>query len=248
MKRWARSFRQELRTEPPRPFTVEMPRARRVSTVGLLLSFASLGGVSSCLYDSSHRCDEGQSFDAVAGVCVCEAALNLIAGEHGCVACGAHEVAANGACGCEAGYARTDGGLCKLPPEALGAACTDNAGCTDPTFNACHVSSAGSGYCTLADCSSDADCTGGYACNLSVTPSFCQKPPEGAGKTCASGDDCAGTAATYCETYKTHVCYVEGCSLTKNDCFPGKECCDLTGPSFGTIQKQICVDSGACGK
>jgi hypothetical protein len=213
----------------------------------VLLAFASLGGVSSCLFDSGNRCDEGQKFDSAAGLCVCDETLNKIAGDHGCVSCGEHEVAANDACGCETGYVRTDG-KCQLVPEALGAACTGDAECADATYGTCHILADRTGYCTNAECTSDADCSGGYACNLTATPSYCERPPAGAGMSCGSDADCAGTAATFCETFQTHVCYVEGCSLTENDCFPGKECCDLTAQSFGTIKKQICVDAGTCKK
>jgi hypothetical protein len=204
-----------------------------------------LGGASSCLYQAGERCDPGQTYDADAGLCVC--AGNTVAAEHGCIACAEHELALNGVCGCAKGYVRpTPDAACAIVPDALGATCQVDQDCADSTFNTCQLAGDGGGYCTSVGCAANSDCTAGYGCNLAATPSYCQRPPDGAGKSCASDADCAGTAATFCETFNSHICYVEGCSLTSNDCFPGEECCDLTGPSFGVFKKQICVDAGSC--
>ena len=51
--------------------------------------------------------------------------------------------------------------------------------------------------------------------------------------------------ATYCDTFKSHSCLVQGCSLTPNNCFSGWECCDLS--AFG-VPQPICVAQGACSK
>jgi hypothetical protein len=171
----------------------------------------------------------------------------LIAGDHGCVACGEHEVAGDDVCSCEVGYQRPSvGAACVVIPDALGAACTKNADCTDPTYNTCHIDADAAGYCTNVGCKTNEDCTGGYACDTNAKTSYCERPPSGQGQSCASDADCAGTGATHCEAFVTHVCYVQGCSLTSNDCFPGKECCDVTAKSLGTMTKPICVDSGTC--
>jgi hypothetical protein len=217
--------------------------ARHVSVLFAALALASLGGVSSCLYDSAHRCEAGQIFDSAAGLCVCDKAANMIAGERGCVACGEHELAQNDACSCLDGYVRpTSSAACTLVPNALGNACQHDADCTDATYNTCHVLGDATGYCTSVGCSlTDDPCSGGYACNTTATPGYCQRPPSGVGQSCASDADCAGTDATFCEYLQGKICYVEGCSLTKNDCFPGQVCCDLTGPSFGIYKKQICA-------
>jgi hypothetical protein len=222
--------------------------ARQVSAARVLLvsGLAALCGVSSCLYDPNHRCDPGQNFDSSAGLCVCDAKLNLIAGEHGCVACAEHEVAQSDACKCADGYVRpTPSTACALVPNALGNACQSDADCADATYNTCHAVGNGAGYCTNLGCSATGDeCSGGYACNVSVTPSYCQRPTVGVGQTCASDNDCAGTEATFCEYLQGKTCYAE-CSLSKNDCFPGQLCCDLTGPSFGIYKRQICADKCA---
>ncbi|HEY3252967.1 MAG TPA: hypothetical protein VGJ91_03430, partial [Polyangiaceae bacterium] len=169
-------------------------------------------------------------------------------GTQGCVACGEHEVAANDACVCEEGYQRpSTGAACANLPDALGLACESDTDCTDATYDTCHMLDDGSGYCTSAGCA-EGECTGGYVCDTAATPTYCARPPAGSGNTCASDADCAGTAATWCDIYTTHVCYVEGCSTTGDDCFIGKECCDLAVASGGLLKKTICVDTGTCKK
>ncbi|MET0790199.1 MAG: hypothetical protein ABW061_01645 [Polyangiaceae bacterium] len=212
----------------------------------MLLAFLGLLGVTSCLYDSGSRCDPGQRFDSAAGLCVCDEAQNLIAGDLGCVSCGEHEVAGNDTCACAQGFARPSAGAaCTDFPPALGTPCESNKDCPDATYDTCHLTSDTSGYCSNA-CTDSSSCAGGYACDTAATPSYCKRPPTGQGQSCASDDDCAGTDATWCEIFNTHVCYVQGCSLTKNDCFPGKECCDLSTASAGLMKNPICVDTGSC--
>jgi len=220
--------------------------ARQASALCLLVGLSSLLSVSSCLYDSSNRCDTGQKFDSDAGLCVCDAEQNLVAGEMGCVACAENEVAANDACSCAPGFTRVAAGSpCTDVPPGLGADCTKDADCVEALFPTCHKAG-DSGYCTSTGCSATSDCFGGYACDTSAETPFCLRPPIGSGMSCSSDDDCAGTEATYCETFKTHVCYVRDCSLTQNDCFPGKECCDLTKKSLGLFKFGICVDVDTC--
>lgn len=214
----------------------------------MLVAFSSLLGVSSCLYDSSDRCDAKQVYDADAGLCVCT--NNTIAGttpegNQGCVDCPEHELASNDACVCEEGYQRpTPDAACMIVPDALGLACGSDQDCSDPIFDTCHLLDDSSGYCTNVGCA-EGDCTGGYACDTVATPTYCARPPDGAGKSCASDADCAGTEATWCDIYMSHVCYVQGCAVDGNDC-PGKQCCDLAIASAGVIKKTICVDSGTC--
>jgi hypothetical protein len=217
----------------------------RISAVGMLLAFTSLGGASSCLYHSSDRCDPGQIYDDAAGLCECDASQNLVTSEHGCVACGDHQVVMSDQCACEDGYQMV-GTVCQLKPEALGVACTSDKDCTDAKYDTCHALAGGSGYCTNVGCKDDSVCDGGYACDMSASPAFCARPPTGDGDPCTTDAQCAGKEATFCEIYMSHVCYVEGCSLTANDCFPGKECCDLGPKSGGLVKKQICVKAGTC--
>jgi len=211
-----------------------MVSVRRISALGMLVAFSSLLGVSSCLYDSSDRCDPEQQYDRSAGICVCT----------GHTVVGTNPDGSPG-CVCEEGYLRpTPDAACEPAPDALGLPCESDAQCTDATYNTCHELEDGSGYCTNVDCT-QGSCNGGYACDTAATPSYCVRPREGEGKACTSQEDCAGTEATFCETFQSKVCYVEGCALDGNDC-PGKECCDLAGPSGGLIKKTICVDVGTC--
>jgi hypothetical protein len=220
--------------------------ARRASALGILFGCLSLLGVSSCLYDPDQRCDSDQRFDSGAGLCVCDAAQNRVMGDAGCVPCAEHEVAQNDVCTCTSGFTRpSGGGACTDFPPALGTECTKDADCPDATYDQCHSAGDGAEYCSNA-CSDDGACAGGYACDLAATPSYCRRPPVGQGKSCASDLDCAGTEATWCDTFVSHICIVQNCSLTKNDCFPGKECCDISVVSLGTMKNPICVDSGTC--
>jgi len=179
--------------------------------------FAFLGAMpSACMYDSSDRC-------------------------------GPHQVMYEDLrCVCAPGYALASptATTCDAIPTGIGAPCdTATASCTDPVYNHCEPGANGMGYCTNANCASSDDCTDGYACDLAVTPSVCRKPPTGLGKSCTSEADCAGTEATYCDTFVTHTCLVQGCSLAPDNCFVGTECCDLS--SFG-IAQPLCVAAGAC--
>ena len=70
----------------------------------------------------------------------------------------------------------------------------------------------GAGYCTNVGCAAN-ECMGGYACDTVAMPTYCARPPDGAGKSCASDADCAGTEATWCDIYQSHVCYVQGCEF-----------------------------------
>ena len=160
----------------------------RISALGLVLGFVSLGGASSCLYHASDRCDSDQTYNDAAGLCVCDESLNLIAGDHGCVPCDANATAKDDACTCNDGYSG-DGMTCTAVPKALGLACTSDADCTDATYNTCHIVTDGSSYCTNTACTTvdDATCTGGYACDLSAKPSYCERPPSGAQRRAGTG-------------------------------------------------------------
>jgi len=129
----------------------------------------------------------------------------------------------------------------------MGRACDALSGpCTDPKYAICHVTSGSTAYCT-SGCTTSADCQGGYACDATTGPaywpSYCKRPPVGAGQACQSSADCAGTEATYCDLVVTHQCLVQGCKRTPDDCFSGTQCCDLS--VFGVAQP-VCVSTGTC--
>jgi len=186
---------------------------------------------------------------ASANTCVCQSGYGRNSATEPCLPCGANEVpGSTGACECAVGYSRSAGsdagGACEAASAALGVACVTGVNaCTDATINYCQMASATAGYCTTQNCTSTADCSGGYVCNLTASPTYCQRPPVGAGKACTSNDDCAGTEATYCDTFVTHTCLVQGCTLSPDNCFTGSECCDLS--SYG-IPQPLCLAAGAC--
>jgi hypothetical protein len=173
-------------------------------------------------------------------VCVCEEGAAPTA--TGCVPCGEHEVPGSTGCVCETGYARSSGSTCEAVPTALGAACSETEPCEDATFDHCQLGASHTGYCTSAGCASSSECVGGYACDTKSQPSFCKRPPTGLGKSCAAASDCADGEATFCDTFMTHVCLVEGCSLESDDCFEGWVCTDLS--QFG-MPKPLCLAAGA---
>lgn len=191
-----------------------------------------------CVYDADERCGPHQQL-IDKDRCICE--LGFVPGKAGCVPCGEHELASNGACVCAADYARpADGAACEPIPAALGAACdTDASPCADGPYGLCHVTSGTAGYCTKA-CSSDDDCEGGYRCHEDGTEGFCRRPPLGYGDSCKAQADCAAGEATYCETLQSKLCLVP-CAAGKTDvCFEGEVCCDFV------VFEPICVPSNAC--
>jgi len=211
------------------------PRSRYRYALGL---FALLGALpSACVYDASDRCGPHQVMYQDLR-CVCDAHSAPTA--TGCVPCGADEVPGATGCVCKPGYSKQDAAAaCEPTPMGLGTACDASTPCTDPEFMHCEGAD-GHAYCTNTGCASSADCTGGYACDVSVTPSVCRRPPLGLSMSCSSQADCAGTEATFCDTFMSHTCLVQGCSLAPDDCFAGWQCCD-----FG-LPQPLCVPQGAC--
>jgi hypothetical protein len=212
-------------------------RATRQSAACALLLVA-------CVYDPDQRCDGGQVlYESDFPRCIC--APGSAATAEGCVPCADNEVAAATGCDCAEGFARpSDGATCEAVPMGQGVACDEaSAACVDPDYNHCQIVSGTSGYCTNTGCTGASDCAGGYACDTTASPSFCRRPPLGAGQSCSADSDCAGTEASYCDTFVTHTCLVVGCSLAPDNCFAGTECCDLS--AFG-VPRPLCVAQGAC--
>jgi hypothetical protein len=204
---------------------------------GLLAVCGLLGIIASaCVYDSSDRCGPNQR-SISSDRCVC--ADGFVPGTNGCMPCGEHELAFNGACVCEDGYARASAAeACEPIPDELGAACdTESTPCAAEKYSLCHVNDGTSGYCTNT-CSSASDCDGGYKCQEGGE-SFCRRPPLGFGDTCKSDDDCTGEA-TVCETIQSHLCLVPCAAGDTAGCFIGDVCCEFPGPFVA------CVPSDAC--
>lgn len=192
-----------------------------------------------CTYQSDDRCDENEVLYGDTR-CVCAAGFVMTA--HGCAACGEHEVASATGCVCADGYTRPAAqSACQAKTGGQGDACDAQTPCSDPAYGHCQSGGA-AGYCTSTGCATSADCTSGYACDTAASPSFCKRPPVGAGKSCSSAADCADTEATYCDTFVSHACLVQGCTVAPNNCFAGSQCCDLSG--FG-VPQPICIP-GMC--
>jgi len=225
------------------PISLARAARRGVERLGMLFIGGGLIlGTAGCPYDPDAPCGPHQVVYGDNVRCVCEPGAALT--ENGCVPCGPHEVPGSSGCGCEAGYSRAAGASeCTPTPAGLGAACDPSQpDCSDPRYSLCYEpANGGAPYCTSTDCASG--CDGGYACDESVEPSVCLRPPAGLFQSCASSADCEGTEATYCDTFQTHSCLVQGCSLSTNDCFVGFECCDLS--SFG-VPQPLCIPAGAC--
>lgn len=215
-------------------------RWKQTILASTILAFAIVG----CVYDSDQRCGEGQVLETEGSeTCIC--APGYATTPTGCVRCGQHETAGATGCVCEAGYSRaSETAPCTATPAGLGTACdaTSNP-CMDATYNFCHATSGTAGYCTVQNCTSETGCSGGYVCDLAASPSYCRRPPVGAGTPCESDANCAGTEATYCDTSQSHSCVVQGCTLAPDNCFTGTECCDL---SIYGITAPLCVPAGAC--
>jgi hypothetical protein len=210
------------------------------SAIFALLAGAALAFVA-CTIDSNNRCDDRE---VLYGDTRCVCAEGFAMSDHGCVSCGDHEIAGPSGCGCAEGYARASAQAACVPkPSGQGDACDGTTACPDPVYSHCQITAGASGYCTSTGCASSANCTGGYACDATGAPAFCKRPPIGAGKACTSTADCAETEATFCETFMTHQCLVQGCTVAPNNCFEGMQCCDLS--AFG-LPQPICIPPGTC--
>lgn len=62
-------------------------------------------------------------------------------------------------------------------------------------------------------------------------------PPDG------SAASCEGKEASFCDSFVSGTCLVPNCTLAPDNCFAGKECCDLT--NFG-LPMTLCIAAGAC--
>lgn len=214
-------------------------RARSIARTSLWFTVAvALGG---CIYDADDRCSPGQVlYDEQR--CICAEGSVLTA--TGCVACGENEVAAGSSCTCVEGFERpTPEAPCQMLVTGQGVDCDEaSAPCTDATYNLCMPTSGTAGYCTSL-CGPAGECEGGYACDTSATPPYCERPPLGVGRGCASDADCAGTEALLCESFMLDQCVVRDCDPAGQDCFTGYQCCDFT--MFGA-PATFCAPEGSC--
>ncbi|HTV24216.1 MAG TPA: hypothetical protein VMG12_36240 [Polyangiaceae bacterium] len=225
-----------MRDSEPRRGEVRGARRRRWLRWALACLLAP-----GCVLDTDDRCGP---YEVVYGddercVCVNGAAYTPT----GCVPCGDFEVAGVTGCVCADGYARpTPEEPCSRQTQGdAGSACSVDAECTNPSYPHCERRASGAGYCTSQGCTTSEACAEGFDCITSASPSVCRLPPEGAGRACTAAADCAGSEALFCDTFQSHTCLVQDCSLDVDDCFPGLECCSVA-PGV----PNICIPSGAC--
>lgn len=201
--------------------------------------------LSACIVeDGDKACSKNQVLVEGEGTTYCACAPGFIIDVTtglDCKACGENEETVAGACVCKTGYTRpSEGAACGM--SSLGAACVDSTGCSG-AFPAC-VTDDGAGYCTSEGCSSSADCERGFVCEQDAGKAVCKKVPTGYGMSCTTSADCAGSEATYCDSFQSKSCLVT-CSKT-SPCPGDWSCCDIA-----IAQVVLCVEpaglmDGAC--
>ena len=195
--------------------------------------------VGGCVYSTNDLCGSSMVFDNALGACVC--ADNAVIDGLGCTPCPSGEVVIAGACGCAPGSTKNSDDVCARIA-GLGDVCADASACSNPDYPVCAPASAGvttAGTCTRT-CIADSDCGDAYTCATWEPQPYCREF-GGLGKSCVSSDDCAGTDATFCDTYQSHTCIVSGCSLDASDCPRGTMCCDFSQYGLGTLCAGACL-------
>jgi hypothetical protein len=232
--------------------TVKLYRKQRAGRAKIPRWYAIAGlGIVACVYDPNHRCDANQVL--AAGTCICDNNAGYANSSNGCVLCGTHQVPGESGCVCASGYAQqSNDGPCEPVPETLGTVCdtSNSPACADAKVNYCFATSGTTGYCTSSGCSTNGDCTGGYICNTSASPSYCRRPPTGVGEACATSDDCANYEANFCDAMQ-QKCLMAGCKTSPDDCFPGYACCPLSTmggslPGGPASLPNVCMSTGSC--
>lgn len=208
---------------------------RRARAASLLAIATALLGA--CVFDPDDRCGDNQVVFGDNLRCVC--APGYAPSDAGCVACGDNEVPSAAGCVCAEGFTRANPTAACEASGSIGADCDEETPCADSVYSYCELDG---GYCTTSGCESSADCDGGYACDTSSEPAVCRRPPVGLGNACSTDADCAGAEATYCDTFMTRQCLVQGCSVTPNDCFEGYICCDFAP----FVPQPLCIPGNSC--
>jgi hypothetical protein len=210
------------------------PRPRRI----LHAVLAVVVGVTTaaCVYDPDQRCGPAMSYVEAAKACVCNSNAAPVPG--GCQVCPADEVAVAGKCGCAAGQTKDANNMC-VTVAGLGDACdTASSPCTSTQYSYCAASGAGTaGTCTKT-CGTDNDCDAAFTCADWEAQPYC-RTFTGAGDPCASAADCTGDAK-YCDSFQSHKCIVQNCSLVDNDCPRAQVCCDFSSFGLGTLCAGAC--------
>jgi hypothetical protein len=124
--------------------------------------------------------------------------------------------ASGGACVCPEGL-RLLAGQCVAVEEAAtttAASCAPGEGC---------------------ECESSSNCPTGELCDA-FGSGRCAPAPAGLGSACGSAADCASGEATYCETFSTRTCQVQGCKERSGACPGDFLCCD-----FAILGTSLCI-------
>ena len=198
------------------------------------LSILVLVVTTGCVYDANELCGPHMKYDTSLDVCLCDD--SSIADGLRCTLCPADEVAVAGACGCAPGSTKNSAGVCDRVV-GLGDPCQSASDCTNPGYAYCAPGVTGSS-CTSA-CASDSDCGDSYTCATWEPQPYCREF-VGLGMSCTSAADCAGTDATFCDTYQSHTCIVAGCTVGDGACPRGTLCCDFSQYGFGTLCAAAC--------
>ena len=129
--------------------------------------------------------------------------------------------AAGGACVCPEGQ-RLLAGECvaleEMTASTAAASCAPGAGC---------------------ECDSSGGCPEGELCDVHGS-GLCTRAPVGLGSPCSSAADCAASEATYCDTFATRSCQVQGCKEQGGVCPGDLVCCD-----FALLTLSLCVPMSA---
>lgn len=179
-----------------------------------------------CILDHN-RCDAHQvELHGAYAVCVCAEGAVANANGVGCTPCAENEVVQNGACACAPGSAKAtpDAGCTK---SELGAACNAAQPCSS-AYPYCVSTGTADGYCSLQNCTSNADCPVGFSCEKAAGTRYCHRPPTGLGAACGASADCAAFDANYCETLQSHTCILQGCATGAVACPNEWACCDYS--------------------
>src|SRR3954468_17713942 len=182
-------------------------RPRRIFHAVLAMVLGA--NIGACVYDADHRCGPALTYAPAVKACVCDSNAAAVPG--GCQVCAADEVPVAGKCGCAAGQTKNADNVCAAVT-GLGDSCdTAAAPCTSTEYPYCAVRGAGTaGTCTKR-CTTDNDCAAVYTCADWEAQPYC-RTFDGVGDPCGSSADCTRDAK-YCDTFQTHTCVVQGCSL-----------------------------------
>jgi hypothetical protein len=201
-----------------------------------LRAIAVLAIAAGCMYDASRPCGPNMHFDDTLEACMCDDHAAPVDG--GCQPCAADEVVVANACACPSGTSKDAANVCTTVP-GLGDPCDATTPCDDATYSYCGMKDgATAGSCTN-QCASNNDCIDSYTCATWLAQPYCMVF-DGLGKPCTTQDDCAGSDATFCDTYISHTCVVANCTLTGNECPRGLTCCDLSNYGIENLCGQAC--------